>query len=700
MLKSRPTFHGEGVCVPGKNNVTFVPYPKPMPCVVIFVHGVNSEGEWYWDAENGVVAGLNERLGRRDIKPNQYSEDGRTLKKSANSPVIRFYWGYCAPVEETDDHTFEYKIPLKTRVKFDDASDPNSSVAYSYHPYSHHYPEGKPDEPVPIEPNIKGATYYWGGGPFQNGTTSLNMSWYEGFDPQGVIDEGSRFFNPEVDRPLYKSPPRTYYAHASKRLADLIDSIYEKYPNDTVAVVSHSQGTMIALLAMLYVKRVPDTLFVCNSPYQMEDIMLDDIAMGGQAPTSRSHVKTFFNVLDRFQKVKRTPSEEELDGVGGLVDPAPPATEGTRAVDGKGEKQDGPLEDRPMLADVPEPVCQIPWSPSLPTEEPVPGSEDHHNHGRLFVYCSPHDRVMGAAPLDSIGWKGIAATGRGALGDPDQPDQKVNPFEKYDGVLFQRQFVRAHSVGGVPDPENDPETPRYPQDGRPLWIPESPRAMHLFKEHLSIGKHEKIYVNGPRVPNPMPSGNDLAHRDANQSPDPSKNEAGSMSMWDFNETIDPGKKITGDSDFVYYQELIYDRRRDTIADRSDPYRNAPASREQTDEEVYQDLSQIPETPTNHSTILMYRNGELVKRVMAYDLPVGRADSFQDKEFWDELRRKADWLESDPYYLNAASLSSHACTAADDVPEPPAGIDPETRAMAAASKAKLRRNQIKDFDRVE
>jgi len=38
-----------------------------MPCIVIFVHGVNSEGEWYNDAESGIARGLNEQPGRADI---------------------------------------------------------------------------------------------------------------------------------------------------------------------------------------------------------------------------------------------------------------------------------------------------------------------------------------------------------------------------------------------------------------------------------------------------------------------------------------------------------------------------------------------------------------------------------------------------------------------------------------------------------
>ena len=38
----------------------------PLPGVVIFVHGVNSDGEWYDAAEQGLCAGLNARLARKD----------------------------------------------------------------------------------------------------------------------------------------------------------------------------------------------------------------------------------------------------------------------------------------------------------------------------------------------------------------------------------------------------------------------------------------------------------------------------------------------------------------------------------------------------------------------------------------------------------------------------------------------------------
>jgi hypothetical protein len=78
--------------------------PPHLPGVIIFVHGVNSEGEWYDSAEKALCQGLNERLNRGDLKANTYSTtDGeRAVPRhiasgdDGNSPVIRFYWGYRA----------------------------------------------------------------------------------------------------------------------------------------------------------------------------------------------------------------------------------------------------------------------------------------------------------------------------------------------------------------------------------------------------------------------------------------------------------------------------------------------------------------------------------------------------------------------------------------------------------------------------
>ncbi|WP_444546518.1 T6SS effector phospholipase Tle3 domain-containing protein [Burkholderia ubonensis] len=39
--------------------------------------------------------------------------------------------------------------------------------------------------------------------------------------------------------------------------------------------------------------------------------------------------------------------------------------------------------------------------------------------GSLFVFCLPHDRVVGSTPLQSIGWKGVGYW----LRDPSTPKE-------------------------------------------------------------------------------------------------------------------------------------------------------------------------------------------------------------------------------------------------------------------------------------
>ncbi|WP_200822296.1 T6SS effector phospholipase Tle3 domain-containing protein [Caballeronia terrestris] len=131
-----------------------VEIPPHLPGIVIFVHGVNSEGEWYDDAEIALCEGLNKRLNRDDIKANEYSTidpttqkpGSRRLIKHRNSPVIRFYWGYSAK-KGTEK---QWRIPLRNDNGFD-AWAPECGEEFG--------------------------PWYWGGGPFQNGTNNLQQCW-------------------------------------------------------------------------------------------------------------------------------------------------------------------------------------------------------------------------------------------------------------------------------------------------------------------------------------------------------------------------------------------------------------------------------------------------------------------------------------------------------------------------------------------
>ncbi len=153
----------------------------PLPGIVIFVHGVNSDGEWYQAAERGLCNGLNTRLARQrgeivhantnggqlkaveylddltaDGYPNPDKQPDTFIAPDAHySPVIQFRWGYKASAED-----------LQT------------------------YGDG-----IFLNENN-----YWGGGPFANGCTSLPDLWGQGLNDQLFLWLHAQHLNPTNDR--------------------------------------------------------------------------------------------------------------------------------------------------------------------------------------------------------------------------------------------------------------------------------------------------------------------------------------------------------------------------------------------------------------------------------------------------------------------------------------------------------------------
>lgn len=257
---------------------------------------------------------------------------------------------------------------------------------------------------------------------------------------------------------------------------------------------------------------------------------------------------------------------------------------------------------------------------------------------------------MGSTPLQSIGWKGVDKT----LPDPDQPHSfaKVDPFAKYKGVLYQRQFMRSAEVGGAPNTG----TSRYPSKGGGPWNPKPPKIMGISDELTSIDPKETVNVNGPAVPHSV--------------------SATEMDKFDENLDLETNKKLADDDDYKYYKELYEDKPK-WIPESNSPYDSSSQtrSRPQTPAEVDEEFKATISTPTNHSTILKYGNGMLAERILAYDLPIGRADSFAERPFWKQLLKMADWLEEDPDYKEGGDFQ-HAG-------EPPKGVDCETNGEAHA-----------------
>src|SRR5450830_1054251 len=68
-------------------------------------------------------------------------------------------------------------------------------------------------------------SWYWGGGPFQNGTNNLQQLWSDKGFLRHVLGIDMQQLNTEAERELNDAPPRSYFAHAAGRLARLIDTV-------------------------------------------------------------------------------------------------------------------------------------------------------------------------------------------------------------------------------------------------------------------------------------------------------------------------------------------------------------------------------------------------------------------------------------------------------------------------------------------
>ncbi len=125
---------------------------------------------------------------------------------------------------------------------------------------------------------------YWGGGPFANGCTALPDLWHEGLDTRAFGFISLQGMNP-TNRPLYRTPPRSYGVLAALRLAKLIESIRKKQADVPITVVCHSQGNMVGITAAFLGDQMPevkdpwgrsgrcvaDAYVLANAPYSLEE---------------------------------------------------------------------------------------------------------------------------------------------------------------------------------------------------------------------------------------------------------------------------------------------------------------------------------------------------------------------------------------------------------------------------------------------
>ncbi|EDT43577.1 conserved hypothetical protein [Burkholderia ambifaria MEX-5] len=437
-----------------------------------------------------------------------------------------------------------------------------------------------------------------GGGPFQNGTNNLPQLWsYEGFK-RYVLRFDMESLNTEADRQLQDSPPRTYYAHAAQRLADLIDRIRDECPRDTVTVMSHSQGTMIALAATALCKtRAPDAVFVMNSPYALDDKITDALTCGVERPTPDARINTFRNIANRIKQDKHVFTETELK-----------------------QLQCGASEDMDF------------WRPDNRRKS---GVHERDNHGRLYVYFTPHDRVMGATPLQSIGWQGVDDKLLAELGD----------------TVKQRMLARGTPVGDAPGVKKFGTLPPIPEDklvsganSTDFWNGNRNIFTPLVKLWAVPHPDKTVMVNAEQVPNPV-------REEEMKYFDVSRRVAPEMGKWVKN-PIDPNQGQYADPDYRYMRSIYQPERTVTT---EDIYSSRRTTWPETQDEMLQRLDTYLAEPTNHSTLPQHH--AFMRRVAAYDLPIGFGDAYKRPAFWTRLMKFADWTQGyDDYFERGASQS--------------------------------------------
>ncbi len=399
----------------------------PSPGIVIFVHGVNSEGEWYRAAEAGLCKGLNTRMKRCDehlchatpeagqLTPLHYrselSDDGYVdpdytastfIEPQAHfSPVIQFRWGYKASDKELQAY--------------------GDSVYLNEHAY-------------------------WGGGPFANGCSSLPDLWGEGLSDALFLFIHIEHLNPINDRIVYACPPRPYFVLAALRLAHLVAAIRRQQADVPITLVCHSQGNMVGMAAA----------FLGNKMAEVQD---------AAGKSGRCVADTYVLCNPPYSLLRRNDTEGWLQGQ-------------VRDVDGNVGRQSGKAR-RQTLAAFFDIVRGQASEPAIdPCLRRMADNETHDfsldkdkashgcgpqkgTRGRVTLYCNPHDQVISATPIQGIGWLGLSA-------------EQIKAT-RGDGVFTQRVFAQGFPVGQHGDYDYWSNHYRQPARGSAdFWHPHSP----------------------------------------------------------------------------------------------------------------------------------------------------------------------------------------------------------------------------------
>lgn len=591
---------------------------RPMPCIVILVHGVNDVGEAYQNQEAGIIRGLHERMSRNDMYPHvwknfklvQGEEPQQCINKIGRSPVIPFYWGYKPVDYETyaaDQERYRQEI---ARLGAD--------ATLPYNAYQENDPtklaklgnDGKSKLKFCNDNfgNVLDDCYAKGGGTFANATTNIPDMLGPGADGLALAAAGhaSLYMNGgDYTHPIYDNPHRIYQFFAAQRLADLILTI-RKNPateKDVINIVAHSQGTIITMLANMLVyqagRKPADCVILNHSPYALEGTTVENMTPGHHQ-TDEARQQTFINFCNLM---KTNPNY--------------------------GQVQHTPDEIKEMVRTITLPVKNK-WS-----DNPL---YSRNNAGLVYNYFCPNDGTVSLLNIQGFGWRGIPENIAGGLAN-----------------LRQRVFC-----------ENNPSKVGDKPTTEPFIMPQNKGGFKYSALTNASYTFEDVIINGAELPEKFEhllQGTGAAYKYTvdPDSPDQTISYSAKANALSRTEKVrattffvkkgnmNKGHNLTEDELALYSADSPYSRGRKekyirgVVGGFSHSADYVELVREKTREELEEEWQKAdPVGYSQHSSIVMSKDAP--EKTMAYDLAIGRCIAFdyQYGEFWRKLLQRADW----------------------------------------------------------
>lgn len=438
---------------------------------------------------------------------------------------------------------------------------------------------------------------------------------------------------------------------------------------------------MIALAAAAL--EAPDALFVLNSPYSIEDKALNSFNYPYDENISKEvREATLSEIINKIAENKNK-LKEHPSGVAGLVVGC--------SEDKKSWTPDIRLLKGRKRGSAEKPV----WlNNNIVTATEENSIKERDNHGNTYIYCNPHDRVMGSSPLQSIGWSGIPNITKNNQTTP-------HPLFGKNNVPYVRMLARNTPCGDKPNPKTVfSDKNSYYSDGRVFWDSNTTTLHGIAWPPPSANMF--ININAPEVPYPIKkeelvnfdedfTTKEVKTDDKNKQTEKTKDVTQQIiEDNEENNTENKAKKIpVGDGyghfkyqsltrsylpvdndyyykDFYSYgnlkwvpltKEEINKRKRDPLLD---PKQKNESMKYETIKDMKERIRSYIRRPTDHSTLPSHT--PFLKRVLTYDLPIGYCEIGRSPEKMDELRKYADWLSGEDCYMETGKLDIPECPA--------------------------------------